>query len=249
MAEIGFSVILSEERDQQYYEHVLRDMLTEGCTALELHARNRYPGWEPLIELIKEFGYIAVHANALVGQGDTAETAYFQALAQGVAAQTVTMHPARGQDIAKLMAAFPKTLAMENMDRNNKKNDYGQTVEDMEEILKAGMGWVFDSNHAAGIDPTLQLGRSMLATLPHDRLRHSHISGSEGHDADQLPHHTFHSLDQDNVLALTPQDRPIIIESLGLASPISPRTEDVSYFRMELHHVQRVLAEQRDLAA
>lgn len=229
MKHVGFSVIYSSERDNQFYSALFENMLDAGCSAVELHTP-RYDRLDnpALLRLIAQFDYRAIHTSDLRSPAQDKEAlVHYQALAQSIGAAAITIHPHTMEHWGWLANYFGDLASFENMDRFK---PFGQTPEDMAEVLREHptARWTFDINHVLTHDKSLASVPDFYNQLGNPG--HYHISGFR--DA-TLPHTTLHTTRQDGVIDVVATDAPIIIESLGLA--------DIDQFYPEYNYVVKRL--------
>lgn len=225
MNKLGFSVIYSATHDKQFYITLFRDMLSAGCSAIELHTPQHEALDDPdLLDLIKQFDYRAIHSSDLRSASeDSRVLSYYIDLAARIKAAAITIHPHTMEQWGWLAAYFGNIASFENMDCFK---PFGQSPEDMKKILSEypTARWTFDINHVFTNDAALQRVGDFYTAL--GKPGHYHISGFR--DA-TLPHTTLHTTHQDSIIAAITTDRPIIIESLG--------TNDIHLFRKEYDYV------------
>jgi len=64
---VGFSVIYSPaKRDLPFYKRLLKDMLSAGCQAIELHTPTHALLDAELLRLVGQFPYRAIHTSDLI---------------------------------------------------------------------------------------------------------------------------------------------------------------------------------------
>lgn len=225
MNEIGFSVIYSSERDDQFYATLFDDMLDAGCSAIELHTPRHDRLTDPdLLRSIAQFRYRAIHTSDLHGPTQDSEAlAHYQALAQDIGAAAITIHPHTMEQWGWLADYFGDAASFENMDCFK---PFARTPRDMTRVLREhpSARWTFDVNHVLTNDESLASVSNFYDQLGNPG--HYHISGFR--DA-ALPHTTLHTTRQNGVIDAIATNAPIIIESLGIA--------DIDQFRPEYDYV------------
>jgi hypothetical protein len=92
---------------------------------------------------------------------------------------SIVMHPDSMHDLAPY-AALGRRLCVENMDA---RKDSGQTADDLRCVFDAlpAARLCFDIAHAKAVDPTMVMGRQILAAYS-GRLSHVHLSSLDVHE-------------------------------------------------------------------
>ena len=230
MSQIGFAVILTEEKGALFYERILTDMLEAGCEAIEIHTPD-YHEMKPdseLIKIIRQFTYRSIHTRGLIAEDKcTDKLRYYTELAEKIDTHAFTVHPNIMDEWSWLVKYFGDLLSYENMDW---RKPFATLPSHMKEVFSQAPNarWTYDLNHVYTVDPSMKLADEFYDSF--SNLGHYHISGFK--DAD-LPHTTLYTTHQDIIAEYVRTDHPIIIESFGIY--------DIQDFQLELDYTKKLL--------
>ncbi len=186
-----------------------------GCTAIELMCQS--PELISEIELLtlddlRGFEHISIHLPKC-DFGRTNEASRFlsrmESVHEKLGFSVAVLHPNEISDWSFLRkTTLP--IAIENMDAGKKSC---KTVEDMQKVFESiDVKMIFDVAHVFDNDPTMQLGKSLVAAFS-ERICEIHVSGYNYREL----HDPIHLSRQNEILDIIPSTSlPIIIESCCL---------------------------------
>lgn len=238
MRAIGFAVELDPSRGVPFYDQLFREMIGEGCDAIEAHTPDyEFARSKHILTLLQRFAVRSIHASAIVSpEKSAAQIAHYRTTAQEIDGR-LTMHPDTMEGgWAWLAEAFEGvTISMENNDVTKKSGAVPHDLLDVFEELP-NAHWTRDTNHMYSRDPSMAIARQFQTHFGHMPGLY-HVSGFGGPD---LPHTKLHVTKQDSILhAVQPDGLPVIIESYGKTDPTNHNIVD---FRPELSYVRERIA-------
>lgn len=181
---LGFSTGLYGDQPISQKQRI-KEILSVQNQAIELNLRPERlnedfsdPG---LLNLLKKFNYISIHASKEATQpspGYEWVPARLLEVADLINCQAIVFHPDLVVDFDWINKTYKQLLAFENMDVNKK---FGNSISDMEKVfsLSPQAKWIFDLNHTYTMDPEMNQSQKFWQHF-HDRIAHFHLSGYGG---------------------------------------------------------------------
>lgn len=221
MQKLGFSVPISSERSDTFYEQLLKDMHSAGVEAIELQLPEhdeRVLG-EGLRSRIGMFAYRSVHTSQLISpEASSEEINYYQRVARELGAHAIVVHPDSMASWGWLSVAFGDLVQPENMDREKKSARSPAEMQQIFAELPENTLMTLDLNHLWTFEDPADLVYAFHGPgMP--EVGHYHLSGFQGFEKGELPHMPLCEapVEQQSEMIKSIMDRgvPIISEGYG----------------------------------